>query len=87
VSGWIILALLGAVCFTIAVLVWAVIRGGAMRGAAEEEAIAAKRDAVRTAEALQDVTAGQIAAAKIRARRGPPKTPADIVRSNDGKWP
>lgn len=86
-TGWTTLVLLGAVCFAIAVLVWAVIRGGAMRGAAEVEAIGAKREAVRTAEALQDVVEGQVAVAKVRSRKTPAKSPADIVRLNDGKWP
>ena len=76
------LVILGALCFAIALLVWAAVRGGTATG--EAKAVTAKREAVRTAEALQHVAAGQVAAAKIRKRR---ESPADIVRKNDGAWP
>ncbi len=86
-TGLQVFAMAGVACFAVALGLWALVRGGALRGEAEAEAVTAKHEAVRTAEVLQDVVKGQTAAAEVRKRKTTDKTPDQIVRANDGRWP
>jgi len=85
VTGWGAIVLLGAVCFVIVLLLWVAFRSNTKAAKAEVETYTVRREAVRTAESLQDVVDGQRAAAEVRSRDD--RTPADIVRENGDRWP
>jgi hypothetical protein len=89
-TGTLTFALMGVACFAIAVLLWAVIRGGKREGRAEvlAEAKAQEAEQVKAVlgETVSKVKAGAQAVQAAREAMAAGDTPAQIKARNDAAW-
>jgi hypothetical protein len=85
VTGWATLGVMGAVCFTIALFLWAVIAGAKKQGAAEANADAEKRqtEAMKQSNEVKDERLARMADAAAASV----SEPADSVRERMRKRP